>query len=457
MSLIIRKVWNNPQNPPPADPATSRSNVRPSPSPSTFLPLSRSRRLAVGAALLAVVAGGTLPATAAHAASAPGSATPASTPASAPTAAPDLEALTQALRNTTAAGAPGAMARFTGPDGVESRVEGVRDRDTGAAMDPRARFRIGSVTKTFSTVVLLQLVDEGRIKLDEPVNAYLPGLLPDDRITVRHLLTHRSGLADYTNAMFEHTVPGFEAVRNKVFTYKELVGLSLAEPRTTEPGVAYKYSNTNFVVVGMLIEKATGKPVAKEYERRIIKPLKLKSTSYVHPGTAIKGLHAHGYLHPDEAGAPLVDSTEQTVSWAQSAGAMISSAADLSTFMSSLLGGKLLRPGTLDAMLTVTPTDTTNTRFYGLGLRRYDLSCGTKVYGHTGTVQGFYTYAFTTRDGKRSLSAMANTSNRGQANTALGGTLEAAFCGKAPTAGPATARGFAFAPATAEADLPENR
>ncbi|MGW2993168.1 serine hydrolase, partial [Streptomyces sp. NPDC001193] len=111
--------------------------------------------------------------------------------------------------------------------------------------------------------------------------------------------------------------------------------------------------------------------------------------------------------------APLVDSTEQTVSWAQSAGAMISNAADLNTFMSALLGGKLLKPATLDAMLTMTPTDATNSRFYGLGLRRYDLSCGTSVYGHTGTVQGFYTYAFATRDGKRSLAAVANTSNKG--------------------------------------------
>ncbi|GAA3068859.1 hypothetical protein GCM10020254_10770 [Streptomyces goshikiensis] len=95
-------------------------------------------------------------------------------------------------------------------------------------MDPNSRFRIGSVTKTFSAVVLLQLVDEGKLKLDDPANTYLPGLLPDDRITVRHLLTHRSGLADYTNAMFEHTVPGFEAVRNKVFTYQELVALRCA-------------------------------------------------------------------------------------------------------------------------------------------------------------------------------------------------------------------------------------
>ncbi|MFF2791634.1 serine hydrolase domain-containing protein [Streptomyces sp. NPDC058049] len=394
-----------------------------------------NRRLALSAALLAVMAA-VAPATTAHAA---------------PTT-PDLEALTQALRNTTAAGAPGALARFSGPGGVTVRTEGVRDKATGAAMDPQARFRIGSVSKTFSSVVLLQLVNESRIDLDTAVNQYLPGLLPDDRITVRHLLSHRSGLADYTNAMFEHTVPGFEAVRNKVFSYQELVDLSLREPRTTEPGVAYKYSNTNFVVVGMLIEKATGNGVAKEYERRIFKPLKLRNTSYVHPSAQIKGLHTRGYLHPDKAGAPLVDSTEQTVSWAQSAGAVISNPADLNTFTSALLGGRLLPARMLDAMLTATPTDTTNTRFYGLGLRRYDLSCGTSVYGHTGTVQGFYTYAFSTRDGRRSLSAMANTSNKGEANTALGGTLEAAFCGK--PAPKATARGFGIAPA--EMDLLEH-
>ncbi|MFF4393134.1 serine hydrolase domain-containing protein [Streptomyces sp. NPDC001552] len=400
------------------------------------MPLPMNRRLALSSALLAVMAA-VVPATTAHAA---------------PTTTPDLEALTQALRNTTAAGAPGALARFSGPDGVSVRTEGVRDRTTGSAMDPQARFRIGSVSKTFSSVVLLQLVNEGRIGLDTAVNQYLPGLLPDDRITVRHLLTHRSGLADYTNAMFEHTVPGFESVRNKVFSYQELVDLSLREPRTTEPGVAYKYSNTNFVVVGMLIEKATGNGVAKEYERRIFKPLKLRNTSYVHPSAQIKGLHTRGYLHPDEAGAPLVDSTEQTVSWAQSAGAVISNPADLNTFTSALLGGRLLPASMLDAMVTMTPTDTTNTRFYGLGLRRYDLSCGTSVYGHTGTVQGFYTYAFSTRDGRRSLSAMANTSNKGEANTALGGTLEAAFCGK--PAPKATKRGFGIAPA--EMDLLEH-
>ncbi|GAQ56969.1 serine hydrolase domain-containing protein [Streptomyces acidiscabies] len=380
--------------------------------------MSHARRLITGATLIAALTTGVLPATSAYAAPSP------TVPAA------DMEGVETALKAAMAQGAPGAMARFVGPSGVQVRTAGVLDRESGAPMDIHARFRIGSVSKTFSSVVLLQLVQEGKLTLDAPVNEYLPGLLPDDRITVRNLLTHRSGLADYTDDMFEHTVPGFESVRNRVFSYQELLDLSLALPRTTEPGVSYRYSNTNFVVVGMLIEKLTGTPVAAQYQKRIFKPLGLRDTLYVHPETKIPGFHVRGYLHPDEAGAPLVDSTEQTVSWAQSAGAVISSPADLNTFTTALMRGKLLSPEMLDAMRTVTPTDTTNTRFYGLGLRRYDLTCGVQVFGHTGTVQGFYTYTFATKDGKRALSAMANTSNKGSANTALGGTLEAAFCGK---------------------------
>ncbi|MGW0389982.1 serine hydrolase domain-containing protein [Streptomyces sp. NPDC003042] len=406
-----------------------------------------NRHLALPVALLAVMAA-VAPVATAHAAPV----RPTERARTAPTT-PEPDALTRALRHATRAGAPGAVARFTGPDGVRTKAVGVRDRTTRSAMNPEARFRIGSVTKTFSAVVVLQLVAERQIGLDTSVNRYLPGLLPDDRITVRHLLNHRSGLADYTATMFQRTVPGFEAVRHRVFSYRELVNLSLREPRTTRPGAAYRYSNTNFVVLGMLIEKATGNRVATEYERRVIRPLGLRNTAYVHPGTTVKGLHARGYLHPDQPGAALVDSTEQTASWAQSAGAVISNPADLNTFMSALLGGRLLSSRMLDAMVAMSPTDATKTRFYGLGLRRYDLSCGASVYGHTGTVQGFYTYAFATRDGRRSLAAMANTSNRGAANTALGGTLEAAFC-EGETA-PSARRGFALTPAPAERDLPE--
>nr|WP_307543725.1 serine hydrolase domain-containing protein [Streptomyces sp. V3I8] len=365
-------------------------------------------------------------------------------------AAPDMAGLREVLRTALTQGAPGAIARVDDDGTVREVAEGVADRVTGRAIANADRFRVGSVTKSFSAVVLLQLVDEGALDLDTPVNTYLPGLLPDDRITVRHVLSHRSGLYDYTNDMFADTVPGFEAVRNKVFSYQELVDLSLKQPLGNAPGAAYAYSNTNFVVAGMLIEKLTGTSVQSAYKSRIIKPLGLRDTSYVHPRTTIAGRHANGYLPPDVADGTLVDSTEQTVSWAQSAGAVISSTRDLDTFFSALLRGKLTSAAQLAQMQQWTPVN--STQGYGLGLRRRDLSCGVSVYGHTGTVQGYYTYAFTSKDGRRSVTALANTSNNGTVLNTMARTLESAFCGKPATA-PAAASARAGAPVERYEDI----
>ncbi|RSM88194.1 peptidase M15 [Streptomyces sp. WAC 01325] len=351
---------------------------------------------------------------------------PGSTRVGAP--APDVTGLWNVLRTAQRNGAPGAMARLEDHDTVHWAAVGVADRKTGRALSNSDRFRIGSITKVFSAVVLLQLAEEKKLTLDAPVDRYLPGLLPDKSITVRHVLSHRSGLYDYTNDMFARTVPGFEAVRKKVFTYRQLVNRSLAKPRTTKPGGAYSYSNTNFVVAGMLIEKLTGRPVATEYRDRIIEPLMLTDTFYVHPGTKIPGRYARGYLTPDTAGAALVDATEQTASWAQSAGAVISSTRDLNTFLSALLGGRLTSRTQLAQMQRWVPAGSTTA--YGLGLRRRDLSCGVSVYGHTGAVQGYYSYAFASKDGKRSLAAVATASNNGTLHNTMLRTLESAFCGK---------------------------
>lgn len=342
--------------------------------------------------------------------------------------APDVAGLRAVLRTLTAQGVPGAMARIDDHGTVHTATAGIDDRTTRRAITNTDRFRIGSITKTFSAVVLLQLADAHKLDLDASVDLYLPGLLPDKRITVRHVLSHRSGLYDYTNTMFASSVSGFEAVRDKVFTYRQLVQLSLKHARTNAPGAAYSYSNTNFVVAGMLIEKLTGHSVGTEYRNRIIKPLKLRDTFYVHPDTKIPGRHAHGYLTPDRAGAPLVDATDQTASWAQSAGAVISSTRDLNTFFSALLGGRLTSAARLAQMERWNPVN--GTTWYGLGLRRRDLSCGVSVYGHTGAVQGFYTYSFTSKDGRRSLTALANTSNNATVLNTMGRSLESAFCGK---------------------------
>ncbi|MEV5433273.1 serine hydrolase domain-containing protein [Streptomyces sp. NPDC052701] len=345
---------------------------------------------------------------------------------------PDLTGLRALLRTARSQGAPGAAARIDDAGTVLTTAVGVADRGTGRTLGTADRFRIGSVTKTFSAVVLLQLADEGRLRLDSPVNRRLPGLLPDGRITVRHVLGHRSGLYDYTDEMFARTVPGFEAVRRRVFTLRQLVDRSLRHPRTTAPGGAYSYSNTNFAVAGMLIRKLTGHSLATEYRERIIAPLKLRDTFYVHPRTAIPGRHARGYLTPDAAGAALVDATEQTASWAQSAGALVSSARDLNTFLAALLGGRLTSAAGLEQMRRWVPAGTGQA--YGLGLRRRDLRCGVPVYGHTGAVQGYYTYAFASGDGRRSLTAFATISHNGTVMDTMLRTLDSAFCGRRATA-----------------------
>ncbi|MGW0706168.1 serine hydrolase domain-containing protein [Streptomyces sp. NPDC002643] len=345
--------------------------------------------------------------------------------AAAAVAAPDRTALRTSLRTALSQGAPGAFARIDDNGKALHLAEGVADRVSERALGTGDRIRVGSVTKTFSAVVLLQLVDEGKLKLDSPVNTHLPGLV-DQRITVRHVLSHRSGLYDHANTLFTPSVQGFEKVRNKVYTYRQLMDMSLAKPLTNKPGATYAYSNANFVVAGMLIEEITKKPVATAYQNRIIKPLKLTETFYVHPENTIPGKFSRGYMTADSSGRK-IDSTEQTVSWAQSAGALVSSAKDLNKFLTALMKGKLTSSAQLKQMLTWTPVN--STQAYGLGLRRRDLSCGISVYGHTGTVQGYYTWAFTSKDGKRSLTSFANTSNNGTVYSTMNRTLESAFCG----------------------------
>jgi D-alanyl-D-alanine carboxypeptidase len=340
--------------------------------------------------------------------------------------APDTTALRKVLRTAVSQGAPGAFARIDDNGTVHHLAEGVADRVGERALGTGDRIRIGSVTKTFTAVVLLQLVDEGRIRLDTPVDTYLPGLLPDKRITVRHVLSHRSGLYDYADTLFSRSVPGFEEVRDKVFTYGQLMDLSLAKPLTDEPGAVHAYSNTNFVVAGMLIEKITKKSVATAYQDRVIKPLKLTETYYVHPKNTIPGKFSRGYMTADSTGRK-IDSTLQTASWAQSAGALVSGAKDLNKFLSALVKGRLTSAAQLTQMLRWTPVN--STQAYGLGLRRRDLSCGVSVYGHTGTVQGYYTWAFTSKSGERSVTSFANTSNNGTVYATMNRTLESTFCG----------------------------
>ena len=223
------------------------------------------------------------------------------------TAAPeeaDRAGLQRRLDDVVAAGAVGALAEVRDEHGVWRGTSGVAELGTTRAVPVRGRFRVGSITKTFVATVVLQLVDEGRLRLDDPVETWLPGVVPDGhRITVRHLLNHTSGLydvrahaADAAGARSSSTTGGGPGPRPSWFAR------AVANPPTFEPpGSAYAYSSTGYLLLGQIVEEVTGRSYGKEIEHRIIRPLRLHGTSL--PGTSprIRGPHPHGYVPTGES------------------------------------------------------------------------------------------------------------------------------------------------------------
>jgi D-alanyl-D-alanine carboxypeptidase len=385
--------------------------------------------LTAGVAALAAVASALLTAGTGEAASA----------AAAP--APDLAGLRQALNGVVTAGSPGAFALVSDRAGHGGSVAvGTGDLTTQAAVNPQGQFRIGSVTKNFTAVLTLQLVARHQVDLDTPAVGYLPeGTLPaDSPITVRELLDHTSGLYDYSNdlpgILVGDTVTGYQQWRYNTYNPADLVAGALSHGSQFTPGSQYQYSNTNFIVLGMLVEHVTAQPFAQVLNDRILRPLGMTHTRFIVPRTDIGGPHAIGYLTQDDRSKPLFDATEQTASWIWSAGAAISSTADLNAYWRALTGGALLPKAQLAEMETVHPADSSGTSFYGLGIREYVLSCGVQVYGHDGILEGYQTYSYTTKDGSRQLTVSADASNNSAVFAAERAALDPVFCGAAPSA-----------------------
>ncbi|RKT08914.1 D-alanyl-D-alanine carboxypeptidase [Streptomyces sp. 1114.5] len=397
--------------------------------------ISLLRPFAVAAAGVVLVATG-----AAHAVAAE--------PGGAAAPVPDTAGVLAALQATTGAGAPGAFAviRDHGDqESTRSLAVGKADLD-GTPMNSSWRFRVGSNSKMFTAVLVMQLAEEGRIDLDKPLRDYLPeGTLPAGwTMTGRQVMEHRAGVYDHTNDLLEQageeTTSAFEArIRSTVYDPRDLVAMSVKHGIQYTPGSRYSYSNTDFVLLGLAVEHLTGQPYPEVLNERIIQPLGLRRTSFVVPDRQISGDHVTGYLTNDDRSKPLLDSTEQNGSWVWSAGAVISSAEDLDHFLTALLAGGsggLVTDASRDQMTAALPTPTAKIS-YGLGLRRISLSCG-DVYGHGGIVQGFQTQSFVAPDGHRSVVVFANASNNGSVTQGLMNALEPAFCGKKPTAAPRT-------------------
>ncbi|MCP2165940.1 serine hydrolase domain-containing protein [Goodfellowiella coeruleoviolacea] len=320
--------------------------------------------------------------------------------------------------------ASAALARVQDGPARWSGAAGVRDLASGRSADPAGYFRIGSVTKTFVATVVLQLVDERRLALDDPIDRHLPGVVPDGQhITVRQILNHTSGLYDYAHEAGYSTNRWRGAERFRTYQPRELLDVAFAHEPYFAPGAGWHYSNTNYIVAGLLIERLTGHGYGEEIARRVLRPLRLTQTSVPGTNPRLPEPHTHGYV--EVAGQGWVDATEMNPSLDWAAGEMISTTADLNRFFAALLGGRLTSPASLAAMKD---TVETGTMFrYGLGLQRFDLPCGTSVYGHGGELLGYLTYA-TRADSGRQFTLTYNPYQGKPSNDSLISLFVTAYC-----------------------------
>jgi D-alanyl-D-alanine carboxypeptidase len=294
-------------------------------------------------------------------------------------------------------GFPAALASVTAPDGGhDDYVAGLGDVESGEPVPVDGEVRVGSNTKTYTAVVVLQLVDEGLIELDAPIERYLPGLVRGDGIdgadiTVRQLLQHTTGLPDYTDGI----AVDIDKLQHAYREPRDLLDLALAEPAQFAPGEKWDYSNTNYLLLGILIERLTQRPVYEQVTERIIEPLGLTETYFPYPGEQeFRGEHPNGYHDGED-----VSVLDPAFGWA--AGALIASPSDINEFFRAVLDGRLLSDAMLTEMQKTVPSDETlwpGAR-YGLGLERYPLSCGEVVWGHGGDIHGFQTRNGVAEDG----------------------------------------------------------
>ncbi|WP_329263966.1 serine hydrolase domain-containing protein [Streptomyces pseudovenezuelae] len=345
------------------------------------------------------------------------------------------EATRQAVRAAVKDGVPGVTLTARDGRGTWSTTAGVGNLRTHVPRAADDRYRVGSITKTFVATVLLQLEAEGRLSLDDTVDKWLPGVVHGNghdgsRITVRQLLNHTSGIFNYTaDETFARTYflkDGFFQHRYDTQSPEQLVATAMAHKPDFAPGTSWNYSNTNYVVAGMLIQKVTGRTYGEEIRHRVIEPLKLTATSV--PGTRVTvprpSSRAYSKL-AETATGPTYDVTRLNPSLASSAGEMISDSADLNRFYSALLKGRLLPPKQLKEIKTTVAVEGLPNAGYGLALMDRELSCGVHVWGHDGGIHGSSSVAVTTADGRHSLAFNFNGDWSGNSDA----VIEAEFCG----------------------------
>lgn len=317
----------------------------------------------------------------------------------------ELQRDTDAVRAT---GATGVQARVSSRSGTKTAVSGVADLQTGQPVAASGFFRMGSSTKAFTATVILQLVGEKRISLDDSVERWLPGVVQGNgfdgrRITMRNLLQHTSGIPD--DIPNPSTPAEYEAHRYDVVSGRELVRRAMTHQPDFQPGTDWSYSNTNYLLLGMIIESATGRSWSDEVRSRVIRPLGLRNTYWPGLRAGLPSPHAKGYqVYPGES-SPTDVTIGREAYMAGPAGGLVTTSADLAKFFQALVDGRLLRPALLAQMQQTIPVVGQAAEIWpgardGLGLLSRPLSCGGVYWGHNGDTLGYMTRVGTTSHGK---------------------------------------------------------
>jgi D-alanyl-D-alanine carboxypeptidase len=329
------------------------------------------------------------------------------------------------------AGAPGVAVEYRDarkPGLSWSLRRGEGDPADQAPVPPDASFRIGSVTKTYLATAVLGAVGEEQLSLDDTLGRWLSGVLPrldENAITVRMLLDHTSGVPDPSPRLLAHP----NLFGKGPVTPADLVAKARRLPPVNPPGKAFSYSNTDYWLLAMILERATDQSYTQQIEARILRPLGLTHTVLPSNTASLPSPFMHGYTpRPGKSPAEVTDFRSD---WGSSSGGIVSTTADLARFDGALLGGRLLAPAELAAMKhgTRAPANPMGVSVYGLGLTKLRLPCGVTLYGNMGGLAGYTTWMQSTGDGSRQIVVAANTEELPKVDKSIRKVVEAAFCG----------------------------
>jgi D-alanyl-D-alanine carboxypeptidase len=333
---------------------------------------------------------------------------------------PKRENLASLARTLVRSGAPGAIVYVRTPTATRSGAAGFADLGAHVSMRAADHFRIASVSKAFVSAVVLQLEAEGKLDIDDSVEKWLPGAVPNgSAITLRELMNHTSGLFDYTadpdfgNAVLTNP--------SRSWAPRELLSYGVAHAPLFAPGQNWQYSNTNYVVLGLVAEAVAGKPLGQSLRERIFTPLGLSSTTFPLE-IALDPAFVHGYV--TLGGSSLIDAApllNPTYAWA--AGAIVSNARDVTAFYRALFTGKVLPARQFAEMKAAAQFSGT----YGLGIEFEFTKCG-RAYGHNGSLPGWRNEVLTTANGKRQAIVMVNIDESRVAWARISAFVERALC-----------------------------